>query len=86
MPVEGSALPQASFPSPSRIAQSPAAKFQFPILSHDLREEEALHAALDSISQLSGELSSITVVSRLLALFQTAGGLTTSLVVLRLQT
>jgi WAS protein family homolog 1 len=42
-----------------RIAPTPAAKLQFSIVSHDLREEEALHAMLDSLSHLSNLASTI---------------------------
>jgi WAS family protein 1 len=50
-----------------RIAPTPAAKLQFPIISHDLREEEALHATLDSLSHLSQLASTImgTVSARI---------------------
>ena len=42
-----------------RIAPTPAAKLKFSVVSHDLREEEALHATLDSLSNLSNLASTI---------------------------
>jgi WAS family protein 1 len=66
MPTGGVADSSASA-NKGRIAPTPAAKLQFPIISHDLREEEALHATLDSLSQLSQLASTImgTVSARI---------------------
>jgi hypothetical protein len=55
----GGATEASASANKGRIAPTPAAKLQFSIISHDLREEEALHATLDSLSQLSQLASTI---------------------------